>query len=861
MEQLLIDSAAREEALNPNSSYLVQAPAGSGKTALLTQRLLVLLANAKQNPEEILSITFTRKAAAEMKTRVLEALERAEDLNPPLAPHEAKLWQLARQVLVRDQQLGWNLLSAPNRLKIQTIDAFCLGLTSQMPIVSQCGLALKVTLDASLHYQMAARRTLEHLANEDAWGDAVATILQHLDNHWLRVEQLLADMLAKRDQWLPYIGLTSQHEDLRAQLELGLREVVLARLRAVTASIPAELIDILPLAKAAGEFLYLANVASPIQACRHLTLMPGDLIEDLTIWQGLAALFLREDHEWRKSLTQQQGFPAQSYAHNATDKKYYQQLKLQMLDGLEALSQYPIFRENLQNLREAPPLHYTDAQWQLVRALKTLLPVATAELALVFQDAKELDFTEMTLSALRALGHSEEPTDLALNLDYKIQHILVDEFQDTSVSQFRLLEALTRGWQINDGRTLFLVGDPMQSIYRFRQAEVGLFIRAKEQAIGEITLKPLTLTANFRSSPLIVDWVNTAFQKKFPIHYNMGTGAVAFNRSTAVLANHALAKTVVSEVNGTTETATIIDFIRGSQKADPVGTMALLVRARTHLAAILPSLRAAEIAYEGIELEALLVRPVIQDLLALTRAVVHLGDRVAWLSVLRAPWCRLSLADLTILANHASHLPLWYTINNFMEVSLSDEGKASLVRIIPLLTTALVSFRRKPLRIVILELWQALGGLALYAVDALSEAEAFFAILDEDGQDFLALGVLEKRLQSLYAPTPKTTRNALQVMTIHRAKGLEFDTVIVPRVSRKTKSDGHSLLLWEESITQTSAYLILGPVEATATTDPLYRYLKRQESMRARYEAVRLEYVAATRARHRLLWLLEEEEQ
>ena len=114
----------------------------------------------------------------------------------------------------------------------------------------------------------------------------------------------------------------------------------------------------------------------------------------------------------------------------------------------------------------------------MLGAILELLPLAAAHLKVVFAEHGETDFTEVAQAAVRALGTPEEPTDLLLALDTRIKHILVDEFQDTSYSQFELIERLTSGWQPDDGRTLFLVGDPMQSIYRFREAKVALFLQA-----------------------------------------------------------------------------------------------------------------------------------------------------------------------------------------------------------------------------------------------------------------------------------------------------------------------------------------------------------------------------------------------
>src|SRR5690606_32824977 len=151
-------------------------------------------------------------------------------------------------------------------------------------------------------------------------------------------------------------------------------------------------------------------------------------------------------------------------------------------------------------------------------AMLSALRAAAGQLRLVFDERGQVDFAALSEAALKALGEEERPTDLALALDGRIEHLLVDEFQDTSHSQMRLLEKLTLGWTPGDGRTVFLVGDPMQSIYRFREAEVGLFLHAKEKGLGNIALESLNLTDNFRSQANIFDWVNSTFQPLFTSH-------------------------------------------------------------------------------------------------------------------------------------------------------------------------------------------------------------------------------------------------------------------------------------------------------------------------------------------------------
>ena len=185
------DQETRERVLAPDKSFIVQAPAGSGKTELLVRRYLRLLSVVAE-PEEIIAITFTRKAAAEMRGRIIAALDSAGSANP--GDNEGRNMnteirrQLAGRARGRDEELGWQLTDNPARMKIQTIDSFCAGLTQQMPMLSKLGGLPEIIEDAGDLYREAAANTLGLLDNnrqderQAEWSTAVETLLVHLDN-------------------------------------------------------------------------------------------------------------------------------------------------------------------------------------------------------------------------------------------------------------------------------------------------------------------------------------------------------------------------------------------------------------------------------------------------------------------------------------------------------------------------------------------------------------------------------------------------------------------------------------------------------------------------------------------------------
>lgn len=854
------DKIVRQEALDPTRSFIVQAPAGSGKTELLTQRFLQLLCYTRKAPEEVIAITFTRKAAGEMRERIVSALTMAERDKAPDEPHRKATWTLAKNVLKRDKELGWNLQSNPNRLRIFTIDALAAHITQQIPLHAKLSPQLNLTENPRPYYQQAVQELILSITDKSPWENAIHTLLKHLDNNVYQLESLLIHILQKREQWLPYIiGQQDNTKTLKQQMELGLKHIVIEKMQTIRHLITDDIAcELLPLAHYAGLYCQNYDSENPIAACHTLQTVPDTAPESLTVWQGIATLLLTQKGEWRKAITKRQGFPAKDPDTGKTAETKI--IKQQLKELLNSLRENDVLRESLYEVMQCPPLHYSPQQWKIIEALIKLLPVLAAGLNLIFKENGNSDFIELNLATHRALGEPENPTDLALYLDHQITHLLVDEFQDTSVIQFRLIEKLLSGWEAKDGRTVFLVGDPMQSIYRFRNAEVGLFLRTQEQGIAGLSLDTLRLEKNFRSTPAIVDWTNASFHNIFPKQGDIASGAIQYAPAIAAISGlegEIKWKALLND-DGTEEANTIIQIVREKRKKTPDNTIAILVRSRNQLAEITASLHENKIPFKAIDIEPLNDRIEIQDVHTITRVLLHRADRVAWLALLRAPYCGLTLKDLHAIVQATQHNTLWQCLKNYNALDmLSPDAKGRLDRFFPSLYYAIENNYRQPLSQSVKGLWLALGGPAvLENTTQLSNVESYFKLLENLEQDepSLSLSTIEEKLNRLYAEPNADADDSLQIMTIHKAKGLEFDHVILPGLNRKTPYDPYQLLMWlERPNALGSSDLILAPIKsASESQDLIYRYLRHVEKTKGDNETARLLYVATTRAKKSL---------
>jgi ATP-dependent exoDNAse (exonuclease V) beta subunit len=895
----LPDAREREQALDIRHSWIVEAPAGSGKTGLLIQRYLKLLGSPEtgdsvESPEQVLAITFTRKATAEMRERVLAQLQAAQDGTEPGNPFDRETRPLAQSVLERDRALNWSLLEQPNRLNIRTIDSICSDIASSLPLLSGSGGRRTTVDDAGPLYATAARRTLMQLGGEDAeLHGALHTVLLHRDGNFAECERLLAQMLEFREQWGELVPLGRQNLDdawldanVLPRLQLALEQAICSALTQLARTIPAAALSQLTTAAAEmGHIEGYKGAPSPIAICAGRHASPKATVEDLAHWSALIHLLISpSSRTWRKR-------------HSRSDVKFQisKPESAELLSIVQSLQHRDDLLAAISRLGVLPPAKYPQEQWVVAKALFRILNRALAELQLVFAERGECDFAELALAARTALRHDDGTRDLESASSIHFQHLLVDEMQDTSSSQYELIQMLTQGW---DGysQTVFLVGDPKQSIYLFRQARVERFLRTMRSGLlGDLPLGCLRLTANFRSQGAIVADFNADFEQIFPSVTNaqhpeevpfvsaspirpadasMGGRIWHANILPDSGAPDAAASKKRQRRSDAAEIRTIVEYWLAKplppKRSEP-WKIAVLIRSRNHLDEIVAEFKDAStgtpIPFRAVDIEALSERPEVQDLFALTRALLHPADRVAWLAILHAPWCGLSLADLHTLTGgdnpDLSQSTIWQLVADRGDL-LPDDACLRLQRIWPVLEAATVAAGRLPLAQTVERTWRSLGGDAYLTDSERNNAHRYLQLLDsieaepEAGSSSFDLATLERRLAKLYA-APVIHPGAVDLLTVHKAKGLEWDVVIVPALERIAASNRSRLLFWLEldsprqETEDHAAHVLLAPIvgkgEASAE---LNRWITSVHNAREAAERKRLFYVACTRAREEL---------
>lgn len=895
------DQPQRDSALHPQRSILVQAPAGSGKTDLLTRRFLRLLA-AVDSPDQIVAITFTRAAAAEMRNRILAELERAAVSGAPvIEPDISSMAALAFRALARSRQLGWNVTELSAQLRIFTIDAFCRELALQQPLLSGLGGGLDTREQANDLYRRAARRALEQIDNGDAaLQSAIRALLSWRDNNWRELEDLLVDMLDRRSRWMHYfvLGGNQDWNAVREQLERPFANAVregLCELDRLLDQVPNGREEALELARIAcensdsGLHRELAELTEfPVAPYAG----PEDLEEARQACACLGQLVLT-DGAFRKRVDKRHGFPA--------DRKREKDRLLKLIWAMRAV---PGLESALAAVAALPLVRYTDEEWRIVRATFTLLRAAAAQLKVVFAETGAVDFTEVAQIAESVLrGEDGFPSDAAMAIADNIRHLLIDEFQDTSRRQHQLLSGLIAAWPEREGRTCFVVGDPMQSIYFFRDADAELFARIRDYGLdllhGDQPLRfdRVAVRANFRTAPQLVNHLNGVFADVFAADDGSGIGFspaeparedcepitlppftlhVNFVPQRARNQSASAAESDERKSAHETQIAEIVDLIQSHRaridEARSYGgryRVAVLGRTRKALAPVAQALRKAGIPFRALDIENLGDRPEVLDALSLARALLNPHDRLAWLGVLRAPWSGLSLADLHLLTSADDPAILARPIPDLITERLhllSEEGRLAAARVLSAMEYGHAQRSSQPsasLGAWLERVWIRVGGEACADATARANLSLLWSCLDglpNREQDMMG-PALDAALKNLNAqPDPGVSSDCgVQLMTIHKSKGLEFEVVIVPELQARERNSNFKMLSWLErglaepdDSGEVTEFLAAPFQPKGADRGKTKEWVDHVYREREKQEARRILYVASTRAREEL---------
>ena len=605
------------------------------------------------------------------------------------------------------------------------------------------------------------------------------------------------------------------------------------------------------LSEAAKKFFSVFTRTDDLKNLEHLE-NKEDLYaaESLVHWRELNKICLTQKGGWRKknllAFTKNDGFTSEIAKLKIIAPSVFENLELAQL-----LSEVCVLPDITLNADDA----------DIAEVLRRVLKLSVAQLRINFTQMQSLDFIEIAMKAVSLLKMKEIASEVSLYMDYQVQHILFDEFQDTSYTQFELLKSLIATWQNGDGRTLFLVGDPMQSIYGFREAQVGLFLKVWQSGIANMTLTPLRLNVNFRSTAHIVGENNYLFQNIFPEVENILTGAIRYfpskahnpsSTSSKVANENPVVFYAYKNRKDSAEAKQVASIVQSELAFDCKQEIAILVRSRNHILEIMAMLSAQNIRFEAVDIKLLGTHFVIKDLLSLLKAISHLGDKLSWLSILRAPWCGLMLKDLLLLSDEA-YPSIWEAMGDEKKLkTLSKDGKARTLLMHRILTPILTQVKRFSFSALLASAISRLG-FNLYAnahekilaeqfLDLVSQCEIADGVLDME--------MLRLRLNKTYLVSEKAN---VKLMTIYSAKGLEFDTVIMPGLGKVVGVNEKEVFKFKEF----DQGLLYAPIKNNTQQEQstTYQYLNYIENKQNDYESRRILYVAMTRAKRKIYLL------
>ena len=808
------DHQTRKKALG-QGSFIVQAPAGSGKTSLLVKRFLNRLLEVK-SPKEVLALTFTNKAAAEMAQRLKEALEgKSED-------NEIKkiVEKISKHALKNKWDEGYI-----DSLMVMTIDKLALRLIKQTPILSSSGVNFLTDEDPDDLYRETIRETITSNAENHL-------LFKYFDYDYHKLTEQLLALISKRDQWLPIVSGLLRSDDKNIEEIYGTyytNELNIWVEEKIKPNFTNEDLK---------ELEIIVNYSADNKNIDRKDKLRSSI--NYEFWFYIRDLILtKSGKQIRKKIDTSSGFPATNVG---------KEIKERLLKLIELkINKFNILIDffNVTHHKNIVDIY------PLITPFCLLLIDMVTRLNEKFKERRIIDFTQIMGNAVEAL----RDTHLPLILDQNISHILVDEFQDTNESQLIFIELLTQNFAGNPEKSFFAVGDPMQSIYRFRKAEVEIFSRVQKNGISDLKLTSLFLKVNFRSNKNIIDWLNNSFSKAFPLIDDSDEGSVPYSSCESsnnnleggmeliALTCDTKSKTAQYEA----EALYVLNLIKDTRKSNPDASIAVLTRSKAHLSELITLINKKDtsIPIDAIEMSKILSNQTFQDILCLTKALFDFSDRTNWIAALKSPWCGLSINDLVLLFEKDHKSLVWELINNIDNTSRLDKNSARRLRSFVEVIRENIQYRgRISHRYFVEGIWRQLNGEeSMVDSNDIQNIDLFLELLEEASEilsiDFIKL---ERLIENKFISKTSIQKNSIKFLTIQKSKGLEFDHVIIPNLNKRTRNEESDLVLYDKSTLS---------IKNPGSDKNLHSYHAYKERKRLDNEKIRLLYVAMTRAKNK----------
>jgi ATP-dependent helicase/nuclease subunit A len=815
------DTAAREFARDPANNVVLEASAGTGKTSVLVARYVNLLARGV-DPANILAITFTRKAAAEMRERIVRELRRAA---------QQSRFDRGRWAAIRDRLAD---------IQISTIDAFCLSLLREFPLEADLdpGFGMADETEVPRIVDQSLDRSLATFVARAKREPDIALVLAQLGLN--RTREGLAYLLQRRlvawDVLDRFLERGPAGMDADTVCDRGI-DALIDLTRTVSGGLARVLAD------------------GPVHHPRYQLLVRD--LTDVPAFKGgsnaavrglmnrVAAHFLNAD-----------GSPRTGRIHPYTNDDY---------PTAEAGKRH---RSEVQRLgpavRDIVRAFSRDLNVVLARGIRSMFAIALANYRTALNDRSLLDFSDVLQRAVELLSRMDEFAQSRYRLEGRYHHVLVDEFQDTSRKQWELIALLVKAWGEGVGLVAqpsnFIVGDRKQSIYRFRDAEVAVL----QEAGGFISaLRPgssgrRTIARSFRAVPGLLAFVNDVFSEvgrfanraddfKYDDEDRFPVDAAGADDVLGLVTGpdpESCAASVAAEIGRLLKSGTVRDKESGLAREARPGDIAILFRSRSSHREFEAALEARGIptyVYKGL---GFFDSDEIKDLSALIRYLANPSSELRAAGFLRSRFVRLSDHALAVLAPGLA-AAITDSAPPAAVAVLEDDDRRALEQVRRHAPAWIAQVDRVPPADLIEGLlpetayaYELRGPRLHQAWENVKKMRGLIRRIQNRG--YATLARIADHLDALTAGDESNAvleaLDAVNLMTVHASKGLEFPIVFVVNLARGASGLPRPVRVSTDDV----------------SVGPFVSEMDEQERSREREETKRLLYVALTRARDRL---------